>query len=395
MPHLVDFERNGPGASTPDTLKAVRDDANAPAHWRTQARAELARRGEAARRSATQVGEPTLGVTESSKGRTTTVTLPDGTTAQRTSKTMAYTHAVVVATDHRGQARDLRAKADRSEAYAKALQQWIDEGEDFSKLKHYKTGLGPIVNHNRQKIVEGYLPGFEPVEKQHTGRGLRGTYLADEGGFSIPDPADPYNNSDDYRRVHGATAYEKYGPAHNLKHHTEQARELRANADKLDAGPEQTYSVWRWSQSLANAAKGESEFSKVPHTRTQIVGVGGVAKERKAPAGPTVEEKAAARAAAKEAAKAGEKAASAARRQRFFDEKINGVTEALNGGPHADSPEWHLQLITEEGLVSLAKHLGVKVPNRAKNSMGNPLPRDRDALRRSIVEAVRERLGKA
>lgn len=92
-----------------------------------------------------------------------------------------------------------------------------------------------------------------------------------------------------------------------------------------------------------------------------------------------------------EAAKAAEKDATAKRRQRFFDEKIKGITAALNGEAHANTPDWHLQSTTEEGLVSLAKHLGVKVPRREKSDMGYALPHDRDKLRKLIIDAIRAR----
>lgn len=101
------------------------------------------------------------------------------------------------------------------------------------------------------------------------------------------------------------------------------------------------------------------------------------------------------KAAAKEARKEAEKAAAAKRRQQFFDDKIKAVTEALGrpGTDGPDDPEWHLRMTTEEGLISLAKHLKVKVPNREQGPYG-PKSRTReqvDAIRRSIVDAVRAR----
>jgi hypothetical protein len=105
---------------------------------------------------------------------------------------------------------------------------------------------------------------------------------------------------------------------------------------------------------------------------------------------PTAED----RAATREAKKAADKAASAARTQKFFDDKIKGITASLNG-ENGNTPEWHLQMTTEQGLVSLAKHLGVKVANRRQNSLyGGPMPRDRDEvdkIRQDIVAAVRAR----
>lgn len=334
--------------------------------------------------------EAVLGVTESSRGRTTTVTLPDGTTAQRTSKSMAYTHAVVVTTDHRGQARDLRSDADRSDAYVKALRQWIADGEDFSKLKHYKTGTGEMgPNHNRRKTVEGYLPGFEPVEKPYTARGLQGkTYLADEGSFGIPDPNDPYNNSDEHRRIHEGTAYERWGPADRIKTHVNRIARERAQADKLDAGPAESYSVWRWSQSLPNAMKGQSEFSRVRHTRTQIVGVGGAARELPKPTKvvPTAEEKAAAKAATAAAAKQRQADSDAA----FVARTRQDVERAIAEGR---DPEDALKTMSEQGLRFVVRAVGAKIPRQPRDDYGRSQPLDRDAARKAIVAAIRAPVG--
>jgi hypothetical protein len=106
------------------------------------------------------------------------------------------------------------------------------------------------------------------------------------------------------------------------------------------------------------------------------------------------------RTAAKEARKAAEKARSAASTQRFFDDKIKGVTASLTG-ENSNPPEWHLNMTTEAGLVSLAKHLGVKVANRKSYTngyIGGTRPRNReevDVIRQDIIKAIRERLGKA
>lgn len=100
------------------------------------------------------------------------------------------------------------------------------------------------------------------------------------------------------------------------------------------------------------------------------------------------------REAVKEAKKAAEKARVAASTQRFFDEKIQGIEASLKG-ESPNPPEWHLQLTTEAGVVSLAKHLGVKVANRRQDPVyGGPMPRNReevDKIRQDIIAAIRAR----
>jgi len=316
-------------------------------------------------------GEATLGVTESSRGRTTTVTLPDGSTATRTSKTKAYTHAVVVTTDHRGEARDMRKKADGQERFADALQAWMDNGADTSKLVGHPTASLSLNEQRRGKSkTEYYLPGFEPVQvavpRSRFGGG--GTRWDDPNGYSLPNFKDTerldFPSGDEFsKRVHGKTAWEAYGPAHVLKEKRSRVVTLHKKADELDAGPAESHAVWRWSQSLPNAAKGRAEFEQVPNTRLQIIGVGGEAKELPKPAKmvPSVEDKAASKATALAAQK--ERAALADR--RWAESK--GMWARDN--PDA-TPEQVIGGATDKGVVLLAEHYGVKVP-RLKAERGN------------------------
>ena len=333
---------------------------------------------------AKSTGEPQLGVTESSRGRTTTVTLPDGTTAQRTSKTMAYTHAVVVTEDHRGQARDLRASATESDRFADALQAWVDAGSDFSKLeKHRTANRSDNDKRNGASPFEYYLPGFGPVQRtaRRSRYGGGGTYLSDEGQYGIPDPKDTirydyaYGDGDKV----GETRFDRYGPAYMVKNHRDMAARQRKQADNLDAGPAESHHVSRWSQSLQGALGGQNEAAQVRNRRTQIVTVGGIAKAPEKPARvvPTAEEKEAAAQAKKDA----EAARRVADREAFFKRVVGNVERDLAEGQDAEANLSY----TDAGLKQLAKDLGVKVPR----------PYDKAETKRLIVEAVRERPGKA
>lgn len=328
-------------------------------------------------------GEATLGVTESSRGRTTTVTLPDGTTAQRTSKSMAYTHAVVVTTDHRGQARDERAYADEQERFANALEAWMKAGADISKLERHKTGhLSMKDKEDGRSPYQYYLPGFGPVQVDvpRSRYGGGGTRWDDPNNYSLPDPHD----NKELSWAKGQTEWERYGPDHLLKTARERAATGRAKADKLDAGPAESYSVWRWSQSFPNAMKGQSEFSKVRHTRTQIVSVGGAARELPKPTRvvPTAEEKAAAKAATAAAAKQRQADSDAA----FVARTRQGVERAIAEGR---DPEDALKTMSEPGLRFMVRAVGAKLPRQPRDVYGRSQPLDRDAARKAIVAAVR------
>jgi hypothetical protein len=246
-------------------------------------------------------GEPTLGVTESSWGRTTTVTLPDGTTAKRTSKTMQYTHAVVGTTDLHADAADARKLADRLDEYSAALEAWIDAGSDRTKLKRFYTG-GGSVNDQRAglKSYSYYLPGFEPTKE--TSKMGSTYYQSTSGGPAVESPirldsaGNPGGGDSWDGEWHGPDAQRK-----TLDRARRSATDARARAAKLEAGPRYEYNVDRWSQraDTAFAAIGSPGVNR-RNTNYQVVTVGGVARQDAKPAKvvPTAEDKAAAKASA-------------------------------------------------------------------------------------------------
>lgn len=343
-------------------------------------------------RTAASTGTPQLGVTESSRGRTTTVTLPDGTTAQRTSKTMTYTHAVVATRDLHASARELRASIADRRRHLDAYRAWVAAGADRSQLIAARSASGSY-NDQRAGLVNyaHYLPGFAPTETR-TRQGNR-DHRAAPGAFAVI-------SSQRHRSggPHTFSDYEGYEPQRQIADEEAQIARDEARAAELEAGPQHEHYVARWSQraDTAFAAIGSPEVN-APHTRYQVVGVGGVARQEGRPAKvvPTAAEKAAAAQAKKDA----EKAAAAQRRQDFFDKTINGIAAALEapGNEGRDNPQWHLHSITEQALISLAKHLKVKVPNREQGPFGarQRTPEQVAAIRRSIIDAIRERQGKA
>jgi hypothetical protein len=380
--------QNG-GEGTSPTTEATMTPAQARASERGAGRED---RMAASTRPATpgaKTGETTLGVTESSRGRTTTVTLPDGTTAQRTSKTMAYTHAVVATRDLHADARDLHAEAEAAQRHADAYEAWINAGANLDDLVAVPNGAGSVRD-DRMGLINynHYLPGFEA---RPNGRYRSGDtrYEGQPGTFII--------TSSQRHRSGGDFNYTDYEGYQNHRERLAKARQSRektlARAAELEAGPQHEYYVARWSQRVdtAHAAIGSPEVN-APNTTYQVIGVGGVAKDNGKPVKkvPTAEEKAA----ALEAKKAAEKVAAEQRKQDFFDRAIRGVTEALANprtepGTNSD-PNWHLGF-TEAGLVSLAKHLGVKVPRREKTSYGTPKAHDPGVLRKLIIDAIQAR----
>jgi hypothetical protein len=318
---------------------------------------------------------PTLGVTTSSRGRTTTVTLPDGTTAQRTSKTMTYTHAVVGTTDLHARAADLQSKVEERKRFVAALEQWIAEGSDKSKLKPYRTRTRSLAEQERGRSnVEYYLPGFGPVMKKGYGRGAS-TYLQDVNRYALPDFEDSETYSYKFTDEHnGKTRWEVYGPAYVLQEQRDSIARWTDETAKLESGPRFEYKVARWSQraDTAFAAIGSPEVGE-DNTTYQVIGVGGVATADGKPAKivPTAEEKAATKAAAAQA----ERERIAKSNREWVARKIDEVRRSV-----ADGQEATLGGVTEAGALMLAREVGVPIPR---------LRSDRAGLKQAIADKIK------
>jgi hypothetical protein len=152
--------------------------------------------------------------------RTTTVTHPDGTASKRTSQRAEYRFAVVVETDQRHEAEALRSFAE-----GRAAEAW-------SMLRAAETL--PI-----DEIVTPLVG--RPYHRFHIGGHYAGAYH--EGSQVRPTPEEIR-----HRLMDDAERLRQY------------ATTLREQADALDAGPEITYSVYRWSRSADLAEKGRLEI---------------------------------------------------------------------------------------------------------------------------------------
>jgi hypothetical protein len=322
--------------------------------------------------------EPTIGVTTSSRGRTTTVTLPDGTTEQRTSKTKEYTHAVVVTTDNHSAAASMREGADRMErALAKARE--IVASGDLTQFKRVPTS-GSVMHGTD---YESRVPGFEDVSLQ------------------LPDYLDKYAKRAqaefERKTAQGATFpgidYTPYFFANStprvLDRAEKQIAKARADADKLDAGPRYAYGVWRWSQSRTNAEKARGEFEGT-HRTTRVIGVGdditGQTADEAKPVKvkPTTEERKAAQA---ERA-AAEKARVAKSNEEWTARKVADIREALTEG-NEQRARSSLTGTTEKGLRAIAREFGIKSTPR-----GMAEYQKTEWLRNAILEAAKAPTGR-
>jgi hypothetical protein len=335
--------------------------------------------------------EPTLGVRNTSAGRETTVTLPDGTTEKRTSKTREYTHAVVGTTDLHGAARRRQAANDRRRAFVEAFEAWRARGSNFAELKAYPSANLSIADERRGvSKTEYFLPGFEPTRV--TPRGGR-AYWEDGEQFSLPDPNDKVQLQEwsggpgSLQMVDsGKTRFDEFDPDKFISNHRDVIDREQANIDRLAAGPQYAYGVVRWSQSADNAFKALGSFDD-RETRYEVITVGGTAvhKEVKAKTGPTEEEKAAAKLAKAET----EKAERTQRDEEWVQRKVATIRRGLAEGNDSFARAEVIS-VSEKGLRAIGRAFGIKSTPRGMGEREKT-----EWLRDAIMKAAKGSSGKA
>jgi hypothetical protein len=160
--------------------------------------------------------------------RTTTVTHPDSTVSKRTSARAEYGFAVEVKTDMREQAEALRANAVARDEHAARCDAAALLGEVTEESRSWSRGATYT-----DVSVGGIWAGAYIVA---------GT----EGG---------------YERARETDEAYRAKVAQDAEEARANAADYRAKADALDAGPEFTYGVYRWSRTAALAEKGLREVT--------------------------------------------------------------------------------------------------------------------------------------
>jgi hypothetical protein len=174
---------------------------------------------------------------EMAKARKTTVTHPDGTMSTRNSASATYTHAVE-------QREDVWATAKLHRAQAQAQRE------------------------EKARFIAAVRAGRISVRKDS--KFFDGVYLLGEGEewwLGGNDHATAYKGASTLDRK--AAIREWLANADRL------AATFDRDADKAEAGPQYSYGVVRWSQSLLNANKGMREFEgrNLPTSTFRVVAV--------------------------------------------------------------------------------------------------------------------------
>jgi hypothetical protein len=151
-----------------------------------------------------------------------TITHPDGNKSTRNSKTRVYTHGVVVTANEHKRVVKLRTEAQQRREQAAAYR--ADAGEMLVEDQAWSRGA------TWRKYSLENPTGGEPL------------YLGNDIIEADGTVQEPVFNRETASAEHAALEAER-------------ADALDRNADQLAAGPELTYSVWRWSSDAAAAAK--------------------------------------------------------------------------------------------------------------------------------------------
>lgn len=413
---LERFERNGEGSVDLDTLKSVRDNERAPEGMRRAARAEIARRGEAANKGVAQA--------------------PRFTGEHPTSWDQVKPGDVVTIHDSRFQVTAVKESGltydtpGNSEAYRQRMREHrIVEGFYINKDgTPGKRGNGSIVEgapggRGAKPYVhlDGISPDALPVRRptrpmgpEAAARPRTGTWKGDipktaAGKTDLRDKAFSNHITSLTLAVNTSDQAKAFGFESQPDRPAQVGDEVMVNTFGMLRRGVVTHTtrdgLGTTRVAYATPSGGYAQETSTMGSRVlHLVNESDRPREDRSALLPKVTPEVrprlteADRAAAKEARKAEDKARQAASDQRFFDEKVDGIKKALSGGAHADNPAWHLEMTTEKALVWLARKLGVKIENRRQDSIFGPRPRNReeiDKIRQDIVAKIRGDLGKA
>jgi len=212
--------------------------------------------------AATTHAEPDLSLTApkvTSRGRTTSVTLPDGTVATRTSKSKEYSHAVVLGPEEPVLVISNREARIRSaEAFIAAREEALKDPK-FAKKQRFRDGRDPDVDYQRKPVCYGFeyylMPADGSREPLET---MRGNSKGDTQGCYDPDTFDY-----DVKKIGRAVPELKLQTRHHIEQAKETAVESQADIEPVKNGTYNlgSYGVPAWSSRADLAQKAANQYA--------------------------------------------------------------------------------------------------------------------------------------
>jgi len=183
--------------------------------------------------------------------RKTTVTHPDGTVSKRTSQNAIYAFAVETTVDRWEEAGQLRRLADENDVEAERLRTAFSADDVIEESRPWMYG-GTRVN---------------VTLRAHDGGKNKwiGAYMLDENGV--------VKNREGNEDAANESEWRAAKIAEYIVAEHRYAAQNRERAATLDAGPQFTYHIARWSRSAALAEKGSNEFRNSRYANVRVVPV--------------------------------------------------------------------------------------------------------------------------
>lgn len=211
--------------------------------------------------AATSHSEPELSLTSpkiTSRGRTTNVTLPDGSVATRTSKSREYTHAVVLSPEvpelviKNREATIRGAKADIA-AREEAL-----KDPKFKKRQRFRDDRNPDVDHKGEPVYYGFEYFLMSADGKERLEEIRGNSTGHTQGCYDPESLDY-----DVRQVGRVIPQLKLRTKLQMERAKASITEAEKDIEAVENGTYNlgSYSVASWSSRPDLANKAASQFS--------------------------------------------------------------------------------------------------------------------------------------
>lgn len=184
----------------------------------------------------------------SSRGRTTNVTLPDGSVATRTSKTKEYSHAVILSPEIPERV------IDSCERSIKRAQEFIAEREEalkdpkFAKRQRFQDGRDPDLDYKGEQVYYGFEYFLKSADGKERLETVRGNSKGVTDGSYDPDTLEYVSK----RQERSVIALKDQTRAHIRNKH-EDIAEAQARIESVKDG---TYDLGRYS-AVSWASRGD------------------------------------------------------------------------------------------------------------------------------------------
>lgn len=219
--------------------------------------------------AATTHSEPEVSLTApkvTSRGRTTNVTLPDGTVATRTSKTKEYSHAVVLSPEIPELVIANREALINSAAAATAAREEALKEPVFKKRRRFRDDRDPDVNYRGEPAYHGYEYFLMSANGEEKLEEMWGNSKGDTQGCYDPETFDY-----DVHKVGRVIPELKLKTKERIQRAKNDIAQYEADIEAVKAGTYDLggYSVPSWASRVDLAEKAANQYSN----RTRRVSV--------------------------------------------------------------------------------------------------------------------------